>query len=133
VLCAPLNRPYGEVKIELLASSAGISVVLRVDPPINESRHASVLLPATLTTSCFRGPIVGLEASGPKSRRPSVESSAQFLRILQSILHPAPSGITSITLNLHPRSKFPSPWTFLDLMAVLPLRFLVRKKGAQKV
>jgi hypothetical protein len=48
-----LYRPYGEVTIGLLASLAGKLDVPHVDSPINES---SVLLPATLTTSCFRGP-----------------------------------------------------------------------------
>jgi hypothetical protein len=75
--CVLVPTLWLRVTIGLPASLADKSaVVLHVDSPINESRHASVLLPATLTTSYSRGPIVGLEASGPESRRPSVKSSA---------------------------------------------------------
>jgi len=72
------------------------SLVLHVDLDfsIGESRLVGVLLPATLTTSFFRGPIVGLKVSGPKSRCPGVKvysvitySTFFTLRPLASVFH----------------------------------------------
>lgn len=63
-LAVPISRLRSNLRLRFLLLSANRLAVL-LDSPIDKSRLASVLLPATLTTSCLEDPSLAWKPQGP--------------------------------------------------------------------